>query len=440
MLLRHRTPPQKRISNSNKRFNVARWGRQSGKTTFGIDRMVQKPLIGPRDGVYWYLLQTYAAADIAYHRFCANLHKSPLLVRTHDSKRFAVLDGGPTIFFKSGNNREDLRGETLHGGVLDELRQQPSDLWPLIIRPMLARTHQIDPSYGWADFLSTTNGYDHFYDLWNQAVANPDEWGTFHAPSSEAWWWTPKEIASAKASMSDLQFKQEIMAEFVNIFSGQAYGAYSGFNERMDSPFNVGERVSPYMPVHLFCDFNVQPMHWVLGQEFRKVIHCHDEVYVKRIEDPYDPHRILLEKLKALPFDVNHLGLHVIGDATGKATQRTSAKSDYELLFSFLQSSNIRYVNRVTEVNPAVKERVNNVNARLKNSNGQINLTINPKACPHLKRDLERQAWKENGADLDPGPENDIGHGSDALGYGVSVLAPLQVSGQAGLLRVINNK
>ena len=36
----------KRISQSIKRFNVASWGRQSGKTTFGLDKMIYKPLQG----------------------------------------------------------------------------------------------------------------------------------------------------------------------------------------------------------------------------------------------------------------------------------------------------------------------------------------------------------------------------------------------------------
>src|SRR3974390_1773499 len=68
LLLPRRTPPQKRISQSSKRFDIAAWGRQSGKTTHGIHTMATRPLQGRKGGVYWFVLQTFDAATIAFER------------------------------------------------------------------------------------------------------------------------------------------------------------------------------------------------------------------------------------------------------------------------------------------------------------------------------------------------------------------------------------
>src|SRR6185437_9395012 len=223
--LRHRTPAQKRISESTFRFNVASWGRQSGKTTFGLDKMIWAPMRSRPGSIYWYVLQTHAAAEVAFNRFMNNVIGTPLFKEKNESEKWVALPDGRMVFFKSGENYQDLRVETLDGAIVDEYRQQHPDLWPQVIRPMLARRK------GWADFLSTPNGFDHFYDLAKYAMNNEtNEWGFFKAPSTDAWWWSTEEIASAKASMSELEFAQEIMAEFVNLTAHRVYHSFTDVN------------------------------------------------------------------------------------------------------------------------------------------------------------------------------------------------------------------
>src|SRR6185295_20167970 len=132
-----------------------------GKTTFGLDLMVYRPLQGREGGVYWYVLQTYAAAKIAFKRYLQLIQHTQFYQSNNKSELSVTLDNGANIFFKSGKNFEDLRAETLDGAVIDEMRQQHPELWPMVIRPMLGRRK------GWAYFLSTPNGFDHFKDLYD---------------------------------------------------------------------------------------------------------------------------------------------------------------------------------------------------------------------------------------------------------------------------------
>lgn len=232
--MRRRTPAQQRISRSNARFNIACWGRQSGKTTFGLDKMVYKPLQGRKGGIYWNVLQTYSAAEVAFDRYCRLLYNSGLARRKpNESDLCFFLQNDANVFFKSGDKPQNMRSETLDGLILDECRQQRPETWKQILMPMLSR-HK-----GWADFYSTPNGFDWFYDLYEMArIINPGgEWSTFHAPSTECWWWDEEQIQQAKASMSEAEFAQEILAEFRELHQGSAYMNYSSANERETSPF-----------------------------------------------------------------------------------------------------------------------------------------------------------------------------------------------------------
>lgn len=336
------------------------------------------------------------------------------------------------MYFKSGKNFEDLRAETLNGVIIDEMRQQSPFLWPRIILPMLTRYK------AWCDIYSTPNGYDHFYDLF-EAAKKDSTWGYFHAPSTEAPWWTPDAIAHAKANMSEPEFDQEIMAEFRDITSNRAYVSYGMHNKKAHNPFgSLEEEVSPHLPIWLFCDFNLSPMAWVMAQEHKKHIHCFNEVYIPRPIDQFESPRLLVSKLMQIK-DVHKMQLYITGDATGKATQRTSHKSDYDVLVSFLQSKGFRPHLKTPTVNPAIKDRVTTVNARLRSALGETFVTLNPVKCPELDIDLTRTMWKKTEAPtLDPGAEGIRTHPSDALGYGVCTLAPTEIRGQTGLVRVVN--
>src|SRR6185369_9269582 len=90
--MRRRTPPQIRISESISRFNIGVWGRQSGKTTFGLDLMVYRPLQGREGGVYWYVLQTYAAAKIAFKRYLQLIQHTQFYESNNKSELSVTLD------------------------------------------------------------------------------------------------------------------------------------------------------------------------------------------------------------------------------------------------------------------------------------------------------------------------------------------------------------
>jgi hypothetical protein len=346
------------------------------------------------------------------------------------------IHGNRKIFFQSGQNYQDLRAETLDGCVIDEYRQQHPDLWPQVIRPMLARRK------GWCDFLSTANGFDHFFELFEFAKAHPDEWSTFHAPSSEAWWWTPEEIESAKGSMTEPVFDQEINSNFRDITSGKAYKSHSTDNQWATTIFPTSDpqqQVSDKYPVYVLADFNLNPMSWVLAQCDGYRWYCFDEI---SLPNSHTPEAAGLLQTKLLEIKAKNLlryqpQIIVCGDATGKAGQRAAAgKSDYDILFAHLKDAELSYRDETPESNPLIVDRVNTMNSFLKASSGEIRLHYNPIKCKKLKEDFEKVVWKAQGV-LNPGKDKMLTHMSDALGYGLCKITPLVKKFEVGTLKVL---
>lgn len=448
--MRRRTPPQKRISESKARFNIAKWGRQSGKTTYGLDKITWKPFDGRRDAVYWYILQTHAAAEVAFNRYVQMVPKSDWKYlwakRPNESEKTVFLSGYRNVFFKSGENYEDLRVETLDGCVIDEFRQQHPNLWPMVIRPMLARRK------GWCDFLSTPNGFDHFFDLWQLALQDTSgTWATFTAPSTEAFWWSKEEVEDSRRSMSLAMFRQEILAEFVNIFKGSVYSNHGEWNKKLWNPFAApNETIARWLPIIVGLDFNVQPMAWELLQSKARQFYFFDEIYLEERSNTFEASKVLVEKMLELkkriapdgmPYFRAEPNVILIGDASGNGGSTKTKKvgeTDYTIIENALTEAKITFENQTPKENPSVKDRVNTVQTHLLNAAGDSSLWYHPKNCKMLGRDFERVIWKDtNGAVIDKTTDTSLTHASDGAGYPVCEIAPLTGVGGIGTLEVI---
>jgi phage terminase large subunit-like protein len=86
------------------------------------------------------------------------------------------------------------------------------EVWEMILRPTLADVK------GGAMFIGTPAGKNHFYKLFLEAQED-DDWEAFQFNSTDNPLLDPKEIATAKSSMSTQAFRQEFEATF-ETFSG----------------------------------------------------------------------------------------------------------------------------------------------------------------------------------------------------------------------------
>jgi len=215
------------------RFKVIRCGRRFGKTTYAVNKIFIASLL-VENGTFWYVAPTYKQAKQIAWRMFVNLY------RNNDKKIFAklpnetqltiFLSNGTFIEIKGADNEDSLRGVGLNGTVLDEYPLMKPNVWQEIMRPMLA------DYAGWADFIGTPKGYNHFYDLEMRALKNK-LWSTFHFSTYDNPYITKEEIEQAKQEMTDDYFSQEFLAEYRK-FTGLVYKEFS-IGVHVTEPFQI---------------------------------------------------------------------------------------------------------------------------------------------------------------------------------------------------------
>lgn len=401
---------QLKFHNAKERFRVCSWGRQSGKSTGSLNDILKKAWENP-GSTSWFISPTYDQAKVQYRRLVGMLWPiSEIMLKKNQSELRVKLVNQSQIVFKGGQNFEALRGETLNGCVIDEVREQDPILWPMIIRPMLATTK------GWAAFISTPNGFDSFYDLATKAMHDDTgEWFFMEAPSSCNPLISAQEVANMKRNMTEKQFLQEVMAQFIDLNSGKAYYNFSSNNLVDLNPFvKNGEEWSPHLPIAVAMDFNVNPMAWTLGQERNKQFYWGDEITLADSNTP-EAAEHLVEKVR------NHKpGVIIIGDSAGKSrSTKSTGQSDYDLIATALKKAGIKFDNQTPEASPGVKDRVNTFNNLLKDGQGVAHCWINRK-CKTLIKDCERVSLRENSSGvfaLDKRKDASLTHASDGVGY-----------------------
>ena len=110
-------------------------------------------------------------------------------------------------------------------------------------------------------------------------------------------------------------------------------------------------------------------------------------------------------------------GVQVYGDASGRSGNTSSGTSDYQFIREFFTRN--RRLNgglSVGSANPRVRDRVNAVNAYLRNAKGDRRLLIDGR-CRELIQDLEQVCYKPGSTQLDKDGDPRRTHLSDALGY-----------------------
>jgi len=282
---------------------------------------------------------------------------------------------------------QSLRGSGLDFVVLDEFAYMPADLWPEVVRPMLADRE------GRALISSTPLGFNHFYDLYRDAQPRPD-WAVFHYATAHGGFVSANESALLCSSMDPRLYRQELEASF-ELQEGRVYHAFSRDSNVTNVP------LIPGLPLLVGMDFNVNPMCAVVAQKAGEQCHVSAEIVLPN-SNTFEMMDELVRRYPAQKGVVHP-------DPSGAARKTSSAvgQTDHAII---RQAGWQVYVMKPHQI----VDRINAVNAMFHNANGERRLFIDHK-CKHLIRGLDGLSFKE-GTKI---PDKSLGfdHITDALGY-----------------------
>ena len=194
--------------------------RRAGKTVACVNELLTRALatkktkaqyayIGPFRGqvkkIAWKYLKDYGRSVIVY---------------INETELYVELFNGSQIFLSGADNPDNLRGLYLDGVILDEYADMRPSIWGAVIRPMLADRR------GWAVFIGTPKGHNGFYEIYKQALADPESWFCLTLRASESGLLSADELADARKQMTEDQYAQEFECSFEAAITGAVYGRW----------------------------------------------------------------------------------------------------------------------------------------------------------------------------------------------------------------------
>jgi PBSX family phage terminase large subunit len=326
---------------------------------------------------------------------------------------------GSEAIFRTMENPERLRGANLAWFALDELTYTREEAWTRILgRLRHPQAHRLCGCAVW-----TPKGYDWVHRRFVEqqhrdyrlVKATPRE--NTHLPADF--------YDQLKEAYAERFYRQEVLGEYLDIFGGNAFYAFSEDNVR-EVEFD------PNLPLSWALDFNVDPMSSVICQleEQRprpwmpastKVLRVLDEIILSDSNSEAATDEFIQRTMKLNGFP-RPMPVIIYGDASGNSRTTKSARTDYEMIRAIFQQHPAYYkvTMRPNTANPAVRDRVNTMNSMLRSASGARNVMIHPK-CRELIKDLRQVSWRRDPSgnptgDLDKSDPQRT-HASDALSY-----------------------
>ena len=386
----HINPIRRKILKDSSRFKVLVCGRRWGKTVLSL-MYLMKDQFQPNER-RWFICPTYRQGKMIVFPILRQMFQGFTGAKLNESEMSVVFDNGAELAVKGADNEHNLRGVELTKCVMDEMAYIKPHVWEEIIYPMLATTQ------GTALFIGTPNGYDTMYDLYSKGQSDSD-WKSWQFKTVDGGFVPAEEIARAKKTMDPVRFRQEFEASF------ETTGNRAAWNFDRDIHVKKAKELSSHK--WWGCDFNVDYMTAVLACQYTDgTIHYYNEIRLKNSNTEE-----MARKMKAIEPNIE-----VYPDPAGSARSTTSNRSDHHILRDY------GFLIRAKKSHPSHIDRLNALNRKLLDADGNITMTIEPK-CVYLIKDLEQvQRDKKGGIDKS---QIELTHSLDACSYAISYKFPV---------------
>lgn len=147
------------------------------------------------------------------------------------------------------------------------------------------------------------------------------------------------------------------------------------------------------LDVHISCDFNVDPMAWVLAHKTDDKVFYFDELVIENTTTA----KTCEEFCKRYP---DHKGKVIInGDASGDNRSCTSEYTNYVIIKKKMQTFGYDAEIKIKAFNPPIKNRVAAFNAKVRNADGEIGLYVSPK-CEKLLYNIYNLRYMEGSSKI----------------------------------------
>jgi len=292
------------VDSPNKLYLVGRSMIPTHNTAFGLIKAIAAAMRGQR--VFWVGKVHHQSEKVRRDAKEILKHVSSSVVRWRDVDKMMITANGGEIHFRSADKPDNLRGDGLHGAVLDEADFMDRATWFDAIRPALS------DKQGWAMFLSTPkrmNGW--FHKLYKRGVSSDFEDRAYRCWRLPTWAnpnIPPEEIEEAKRDLGEnsIEFRREYGAEFVNVVGAKiqrdwvqegnppARQRFTKVVAAADLAISTkkGASWTAVVVMGLTSDRTI----WVLDAQRKRISIGEQPEFIKEVADPWSPDAVGVEK------------------------------------------------------------------------------------------------------------------------------------------------
>lgn len=317
-----------------------------------------------------------------------------------------------TVICRSMSDPSSIVGYKVAGGICDEIdtmkKEKAEDAWRKVNARLRLSVKGLPMN--WLGVTTTPEGFNFVYEHF--AKQPKSRYSMVQASTYENQKYLPPDyIENLYETYPENLISAYLQGDFVNLVSGTVYIQFNRTHNHTTREWDGRESL------HIGCDFNVGRMcsvtHVIDGDEPRAV----DEITGGY--DTPDMIRMIKQRYwKEIGNDEYErtCQINIYPDASGKNRKSVGAS---ETDISLMRDAGFSV--HVNMKNPAVKDRVNAMNAMLCNSKGERRYLVNTVKCPTYTEKLEQQVYK-NGEPEKDGTE-DV---NDAGGYFIAYKYPIQ--------------
>lgn len=293
-----------KLHDSEARWKVCVLHRRAGKTVAALNHLQRDALKKPKTK-YAYIAPTYKQAKMIAWDMIKEYSQVIPGVKYNESELRVDYPNGSRIQLLGADNPDSLRGLALWGVVFDEYSQQPSSIFPEIVRPALA------DNKGYAIWIGTPKGHNSFYELYEHGKKT-DNWYSLLLTVDDTGVIDEHELDDARQIMSADEFQQEWYCSF----EAAIRGAY--YSEQLEKARKENRITTvPYeesLPVNTYWDLGVGDATSIIFAQFvgteKRIIDYYESSgeglahYAKVLQDKgyiygdhYAPHDIQVKEL-----------------------------------------------------------------------------------------------------------------------------------------------
>ena len=303
--------------------------RRGGKTVAAINDLVRAALMcKSKYPLFGYIAPFRSQAKSVAWSYLKN-YSLPVQDQVNEAELIVKLKTGAEIRLFGADNADAMRGLGFDGVLLDEYGDFRPSVWGSVIRPTLS------DKQGWAVFMGTPKGKNQFWEVYDDAQADPKEWYCLKLPASKSQIIPDEELNAVQRQITKDQYDQEYECSFEAAILGAFYGVE--MRELADANRITEVKYDPSLQTFTAWDLGLKDdtaIWWY--QVVRNEIHVIDSYAVSgsSIED-------IAKVVKSKPY---HYGKHYLPHDAMAKTLAAQGKSIIEQLANYLGMENLGLV------------------------------------------------------------------------------------------------